>query len=178
MQNNFERFLEFNGKRITVLSADGTWWVAVRPICEALNVNYDRQYKNILDDDILAGVYAKQHTHDKINRVQEMVCLPEKYVYGWLFSIRSESPELKEYKKECYDVLYDHFHGTITQRMEVLNKRTENSLEIARLEEKLQLSEERMKIEALKKEQRELEKRLRQIDQDLINGQTVIDFPS
>lgn len=182
MKNNVERFLDFNGKRITVLSADGTWWVAVRPICDVLGIDYHAQYKNLQVDDILSGVLSKQTTHDASNRIQEMVCLPEKYVYGWLFSIRSESPDLKAYKKECYDVLYNHFHGTITGRMETLTKRVNNSVEIAtlqeRLNEKLLLSEEHIRIEALKREQKELEKRLKTLDQDLINGQIVIEFPS
>lgn len=114
MQKKIEKFLEFNGKRISILLADGSWWVAIRPICEVLNVDYHAQYKNLKEDEILCRVLSKQTTHDTTKRLQEMICLPEKYVYGWLFSLRSDSIELKSYKMKCYDVLYNHFHGALT----------------------------------------------------------------
>ena len=58
MKKPIEKFLEFNGKRISVLCADGTWWVAIRPICDALEVNYNRQFQNIKEDDILGQLFA------------------------------------------------------------------------------------------------------------------------
>lgn len=175
-----EKFLEFNGKRISVLLADGNWWVAIKPICEALDVNYDRQYKNILDDEILNQLYAKQHTVGADNKVREMICLPEKYVYGWLFTIRSSSVELLEYKKVCYDILYNHFHGTLTGRMTALNEKTETEVEILdlqeRLENKLLESDEYLRIQELKKKQKQLVRTLKDLDNDLITGQLSLSF--
>ena len=46
---------------------------------------------------------------------REMVCLPLKYIFGWLFTIspKNVAPEAKElvrrYRTECYDALYRYF---------------------------------------------------------------------
>lgn len=119
---NVERFLEFEGKRITILLNGGEWWVAIKPICEALNLNYKHQHEMILKDEIL-GQLSRQHGMvgaDK--KLRNMTCLPEEFIYGWLFSIRSDAPGLKEYKFKCYRVLFAHFRGAVTGRM---NKLTE-----------------------------------------------------
>lgn len=42
-----EKFLEFNDKKIIFLSVDGTYWIALKPICEALNVDWNRSYQNV-----------------------------------------------------------------------------------------------------------------------------------
>ncbi len=41
-----QKFLEFNGKNIIFLNVDGTYWIALKPICEALGVDYVRCFKN------------------------------------------------------------------------------------------------------------------------------------
>ena len=74
--------------------------------------------------------------HDSSNRLQKMICLPEKYIYGWLLSINSSSQELRNYKKECYDILYNYFHGTITGRKELLKKKVEIDIELTKAEKK------------------------------------------
>ena len=73
--------------------ADGSWYVAVKPICEALNVDYTEQFKNLKEDEILSQLLCKHTTVAADNKQREMVCLPEKYIYGWLFSVKSNSPE-------------------------------------------------------------------------------------
>ncbi len=173
---NLEKFLEFNGKRISVLLADGNWWVAVKPICEALGVNYNRQFQNIKEDDILSGVFANQQTHDASGRVQEMLCLPEKFIYGWVFSLRSDAAGLVEYKKKCYEVLYDHFHGALTARFNVLNERDGIALRILELEEKLEESEEYQEILELRKRKSDTTKTLRRLDVELKTGQLSMDL--
>lgn len=172
---NLEKFLEFNGKRISILLADGSWWVAVKPICEALNVDYISQFKNLQSDEILSQLLSEQTTVAADFKLRSMVCLPEKYVYGWLFSIRSESLDLKAYKLKCYDILFAHFHGALTGRISALNKKTETELEILDLQEKLDAqlldSEEYKRIQELKKVQKGITKTLKELDVDLIQGQ-------
>lgn len=50
-----EKFLEFNGKKIIFLSVDGTYWIALKPILEALNMDADRSIKNLKNDPILGS---------------------------------------------------------------------------------------------------------------------------
>ena len=47
MKSKIKKFLEFNGKTISFLCKEGEYWVAIKPICEALGVNYNRQYQNL-----------------------------------------------------------------------------------------------------------------------------------
>lgn len=171
MDNRIEKFLEFNGKRIAVLLANGSWWIAIRPICEALGVNYNRQFQNIKEDDILCGVFANQQTHDASGRLQEMLCLPEKFIYGWLFSIRSDNPELKEYKLKCYEIMYEHFHGTLTSRLTKLAEQDTIDEQVKNLQEKMLDSEEFQQILELKKRKTELTKELKRMDIELKTGQ-------
>lgn len=128
MKSETKKFLDFNGTNIPVMSADGTIYVAIKPICNALGVDYIRQYKNVQDDDVLAQLLSEQTTVAQDNKLRKMVCLPEKYIYGWLFSINSQSQDLKKYKMECYDVLYDYFHGATTERIELLRTKSEDEI--------------------------------------------------
>jgi len=59
-----------------------------------------------------------------------MTSLPEKWIYGWLMSVQSASPELIEYKKLCYEILNEYFHGTITGRKNLLSAKAKAQVEI------------------------------------------------
>lgn len=177
---NLEKFLEFNGKRIAILLADGTWWVAVKPICDALDVNYNRAYQNIQTDDILSQLFAKQQTVGADKKVREMICLPEKFIYGWLFSLRSDSDGLLIYKRKCYEVLFDHFHGALTGRMTALSEKSDTELRMMELQDKLQEkmleTEEYREMMELKKKQKTITKTLRDLDIELLTGQLSFNF--
>jgi len=82
-----QKFLDLHGKQILFTYVEGQYWVAIKPICEALDVNYNRQFQNIKKDYDLSELFAEQQTHDSINRLQEMVCLTKKLIYGWLLSM-------------------------------------------------------------------------------------------
>jgi len=90
---NNKKFLEFNGRNIYFLAIDGKYWIAVKPICEALKVNYNRQFQNIKSDPILVQLFAEQQMVAADGKLRKMVCLPEKFIYGWIFTIQSSSQE-------------------------------------------------------------------------------------
>ena len=108
-----QNFLSFNEKTIYFKEVGNEYWIAIKPICEALNVDYIRAYKNISEDENLSQLLSKQTMLDSLGRSQEMICLPEKYIYGWLFSLRSKSEALKQYQMKCYEVLFNYFNGAI-----------------------------------------------------------------
>lgn len=104
-----------NNQQIVVIE-NGEKRVAVKPICEALGINYPTQLEKLKNDPILGdstvplgGIVGA----DKKER--EMQTIPFKYVFGWLFRIdsRKVKPESREsvmkYQMECYDALYNHF---------------------------------------------------------------------
>jgi len=100
MEQRKEELLKFNNRIIPYTVVDGVTYIAIRPICDALGVDYHRQYKNLKKDKILSGVLSVQPTRDSETRMRNYVVLPEKYIYGWLFSINSNVAALQEYKKK------------------------------------------------------------------------------
>jgi hypothetical protein len=130
MNKQVSKFLEFNGKNLVFLAVDGQYWIALKPICEALNVEYTRTFKNVTADPIFGQLLATQPMTGADGKTYKMISLPEKWVYGWLISIQSASPELNQYKKLCYEVLADYFHGAITGRKELLSAKAKAQAEI------------------------------------------------
>lgn len=126
--------INVNGRELVKVYADGRWWIAIKPICEVLKVDYEQQRKNLKEDEILSGVPCNHTVHDASNRKQEMVCIPERFIYGWLFGIQSKSEKLKAFKLECYNVLFDYFHGNSSRRNIVLKETTllDKQIEYAR----------------------------------------------
>lgn len=144
-----QKFLEFNGNNIIFLNIEGVYWIAIRPICEALKINTSRAYIQLKSDPILGPSHAIQHVQVSKNgssQLRKMTCIPEKFIYGWIFSLRSDNPELTEYKRTCYELLYNHFHGTITNRKELLLKRNEIDTEIHTLKRSLKEQDENYKV--------------------------------
>jgi hypothetical protein len=130
MKAEIKKFLEFNGKVIYFLAIDGQYWIALKPICEALNVDYLSQYKNLKEDKILSLLLSEQTMVAADGKQRKMICLPEYFIYGYIFSIHSSSEELQSYKLECYRILYEHFHGAITGRKELLSQKARLQVEI------------------------------------------------
>lgn len=78
------KFLQSKGKTIFFHAVDGEYWIAIKPICEALNINYNRSFQNLKEDEILSQLFAKQQMVGADNRLRKMISLPEKYIYGSL----------------------------------------------------------------------------------------------
>ena len=171
MEKRIEKFLEFEGKVLPFLSVDGIWYIAVKPICEALGVEYTRTFKNLKEDEFLSQLLAEQPMVATDGKLRKMICLPERYVYGWLFGIRSESPELKAYKMECYDVLYNHFHGPLTKRVEALRTITETERQIKKLASILAENPDYVELIRLRSLKGDYTKQLTRLDESLRRGQ-------
>ena len=171
MKQIVKTFLEFNGKTLLFVSQTGTYWIAIKPVCESLNVDYIRQFKNIQQDPILGPALSKQTIQVPNDQAREYACLPENWVYGWIFSIKSDSKELLEYKKECYDILYNHFHGEITQRKDLLKQKAELRVEREKIRKLLEQDENFCRYESLIAEESLLGKSLKELDNNEISVQ-------
>jgi hypothetical protein len=170
--NKHEKFLEFNGKNIVFLNVDGVYYIALKPICEALNLEYSRSFKNVKNDPILAPVLAiqpMQVSKNGKNQLRNVICIPEKFIYGWIFSLRSDSTELTEYKRTCYELLYNHFHGTITNRKELLIEKRTIDTELHDLKMKLKENDVTFqKIQMLEAKKKHVSKQLSSMDEEII----------
>ena len=80
--------MEFNGKSIHFLAVDGEYWIALKPICEALGILWRHQHTKLINGDNIFGELYRDHGMVAADeRVRNMTCLPERYIYGWIFSI-------------------------------------------------------------------------------------------
>lgn len=80
-----EKFLKFNGTDIIFVKEDGIYWIVLKSICEALNIDYIRSFKNVKKDEILGSVLSEQTIQVSKNgkkQGRKMTCIPEEYVYG------------------------------------------------------------------------------------------------
>jgi len=170
--NKHEKFLEFNGKTIVFLNVDGTYWIALKPILEALNLVSHRYLKRTQRDHFFSTCVdnvSMQVEKNGIKQVRNMTCLPEKYIYGWICFLNSDNPELTAFKKTCYELLYDHFHGTITNRKELLLQRNTLDTEIHNIKTSLKEQDEAYKkLEELQNKRKLVSTQLNSMDNEIV----------
>ncbi len=89
--------------------------VPISPICDALGIDSKAQRNRIERDEILSKVKVMTTSTGSDGKQYDMMCLPLKFVFGWLFSIDTSrvSEDAKssviKYKLACYDALYEYF---------------------------------------------------------------------
>ncbi len=174
MSTKLEKSLTFKGTTIVLLEENGTWWIAIKPICEALGINYDRQYKNLKKNKFLGQLYAEQHTVAADGKLRNMICLPEFFIYGWLFQLKTNVPGLEQYQWECYKVLHQHFHGTITGRKELIKEKADSLMKIDGLKCKVFASTEAKELEALDRQRRAIDRKLKKLDKDQLEKELIL----
>lgn len=126
---------KINGVDIVTVDKDGDIYVPIKPICDALGIADNKQREKIKEDEILSSVGTLRVSTGADGKQYEMFCLPLQYIYGWLFTINPKNvataarEAVARYRRECYDVLYEHFAGSLRRRVE------ENEAEIGLLRE-------------------------------------------
>jgi len=162
-----------NEKEILIISEKSQKYVAIRPICETIGIDYSSQLQKIKDDPILSSTVVLTTTVGADKKQRKMQTLPFRYVFGWLFRIdsRNVKSEIREsvekYQRECYDILFD----TITKRSSILKEKTEYQLEIEALEIELEADERFKKIKVLKSSIKNASQRLNNLDKNVVNEQ-------
>lgn len=168
MNKQVSKFLEFNGKTLVFIAVDGQYWIALKPICEALNVHYKNAHSRLQTDPIYAELSSFERIVAADGKLREMVCLPEEWIYGWIMKLQSNSPELIQYQKECHKVLFNHFHGKITGRKELFNQKAKAQLSIDEVMNSL-TPDNILKIQRSNKVINQINTKLRALDGDVIN---------
>jgi hypothetical protein len=98
--------------------ADGTILVPLRPIVEALGLNWSGQFLRVRRDPVLAEVLTVC-VMQTVQGERELLAVPLKYLPGFLFGVSSSrvKPELRtkiqRYQADCYEVLWTAFKGDI-----------------------------------------------------------------
>lgn len=128
--------------------------IPIRPICQALGVDSKAQRRRIYDDSILSFYGVTMTSQASDGRNCEMLCLPVRFVFGWLFSIddklvsESARENVVRYKLECYNALYDYFSGVQKRQIE------QNNMEIRLLEEVAELVQQQSVLKKVIKEKK------------------------
>ena len=76
-----------------------------------------------------------------------------------------------KYKKQCYEILYDYFHGTITSRRQVPKEKARLEIERSSMEIKLLNNNEFIEWQRLKAEEARLGIALKRNDIEQISEQ-------
>lgn len=129
---------------------NGEKLVPIKPICEALGVDYSGQLQKLKSNEILGPTMGLSPTVGADEKNREMVCIPFKFVFGWLFTISEKNvnpsivPALIKYKMECYDALYRNFTDHtdfLEQKQNALRERLE---EMERIQMEFRTAKDRL----------------------------------
>ncbi len=115
-----QQTVDFYGDAIFAAQlADETILVPVRPIVEALGLDWSAQSRRLRRDPILAEGLRSVAIMATEGYPREVLALPLDLLPGWLFGIQAArvKPALQEkitrYRRECYRVLWTAFKGDI-----------------------------------------------------------------
>ena len=152
--------INFNNQQLLTVEKDGIKYVAVKPICENLGLDWDSQRKRIDRDDVLSSVKVIMTATGSDDKNYEMVCLPIDYINGFLFGIDTSRvseeirPVVLYYKRECYKALFEFWNKTkkkshLEATMEVIAELIEQEKRIASIEsEQTEIKQEFKEIKA------------------------------
>lgn len=107
--------IQFHDQTILAIDAEGTHYVAMKPIVENIGLQWEAQLKRIQRHPVLSKGMSIMDTPSN-GGVQRTYCLPVDMLNGWLFGVdvnrvRPElRPRLMQYQLECFGVLYAHFN--------------------------------------------------------------------
>jgi hypothetical protein len=123
--------VDFRSDTLVAVERDDGVFVALRPICEAVGVDWSAQLKRVKGDPVLAEAVAVIATPFG-RHGQEETCLRLEFVNGWLMGIDSRRvrevarQRLIEYQRECHRVLFSHFYGKATGSVPQLDEPEES----------------------------------------------------
>lgn len=101
------------------ITENGQVYIPVKPICQVIGVDSEAQRQRILRHYILDSVAFTLKATGADGKSYEMLCLPLDYIYGWIFTIdanlvaEANREKVANYQRECYDILYRHFVGSL-----------------------------------------------------------------
>lgn len=110
--------ISFNGQTVPVFTQNNQHYVAMKPICENIGLNWKAQYDRIKRHAVLGEGMVMMTTPSKGGE-QQTICLPLDYLNGWLFGVEANrvKPQIREsllqYQRECFRVLNEHFNPRV-----------------------------------------------------------------
>lgn len=110
--------VNFRGDELYGFKQPDGIFVALKPMVEAMGLDWSAQLKRVKRDPILSEGMAMMATPFGRGDGQECACINVELIQGWLFTIDTLRIKLEEvrkkvqlYQRECYAVLHAHFTG-------------------------------------------------------------------
>ena len=132
--------VDFRGDTLFGFQEGEKTFVAMKPIVEAMGMNWEPQRQRVSRDPILSEGTSIMKVPFGRGGAQDTLCLELEMVNGWLFTIdtnRIKDDSVRQkvltYQRECYRVLHDHFAGRRAGPKAVLHEDEVNESETVRL---------------------------------------------
>lgn len=104
--------IPFHDSALRCAEVDGIIYVAVKPICEHIGIDWRNQHTKLVSDDRFNHTDIRMVSRSGATR--KMICLPQEQLLGWLSTIKIDKvkPEARElllaYKTEMIDAINDY----------------------------------------------------------------------
>ncbi len=114
MTKNQTALVAFHGHDILTINDGETIRVAMKPICEAIGIDWEAQRKRIQRHPIMSQGASMMEVPSE-GGSQQTWTLPLDMLNGWLFGVEASRvrPEIRErliaYQRECFKVLHDYW---------------------------------------------------------------------
>jgi hypothetical protein len=112
--------IPFYGQSLLATLIENIPYVAMKPICENIGLDWSSQLKKIKRNQILDEGMVMM-TIPSNGGLQEIIMLPVKYLNGWLFGVDAKrvKPEIRDrllaYQTECFEILANHFMSKVDE---------------------------------------------------------------
>ncbi len=169
-----QKSIEFYGETLIALrDTQGTIWLPIRRLCEAIGVNLQGQLDRVERDPVLREETQSVSVTLTDGRVFEMSCLPLKYVRAWLFGINASRvrPQVRDkliqYQREVIEIIDRHFSRPVPTGMDerIMEAMRDNALQQAKLWEVM--IDEQRRLRAAEELLQEMDDRLGDHDRQL-----------
>lgn len=110
-----QTIIKFKETDIVPIKLDGELCVPIKSLCDAFGIEYNTEVKKIKEDELISSSLKSIHVEGAPEGERWILCMPVKYIYGWLYSItpgivsKSLRDAFKLFRRECFKALYGHF---------------------------------------------------------------------
>lgn len=170
--------VDFHDQKILTIRKDGIEFVAMRPVVEAIGLDWKRQREKIMSNkDKFNWGLMPSVGQDGKNR--DMLCIPLTKLNGFLFTINPEripDPQVRRrvelYQEECFIVLHNYWHKGISvnprKEADIIEETADKYNTVMLVETKELIELLRFKCNALEKEKEDARKRVTEEERELI----------
>ena len=142
--------IPFEDITLSYTEIDDTVYIAVKPVCEILGIDYATQQKVIKSHLVYKTTAALKPIVAGDGKTRDMVCLPLQFVLGWIMNIDARNvkyevrDQLVNLQQKCCEALYNRFFGKYRLEVKLMELAKEQRQALAATRARIkQLREER-----------------------------------